>query len=81
MSEHYTTVAFIALRDADNELISVPLYVKVSEVTKNGVSKGQEELIHKISAVMIRRYEKQISEHFEKLKKEQSENENNTVSS
>jgi len=67
--EQFTQVAFIALRNKDGSMLTdVPLYVKVSEVTKNDISAEQECLLHKISAVMIRRYEKQISEYFAKEK-------------
>ena len=69
--EQFTQVAFIALRNKDDSLLTdVPLYVKVSEITTNDVSTEQEQLLHKISAVMIRRYEKQISEYFANQKKE-----------
>lgn len=62
MSE-YVKVAYIGLRKDDNTyLTNVPLYVKVSEVNKNGVTDSQEELIHKVSEIMMRRYEKQLSE-------------------
>ena len=62
MSAKYQMVAYIALRNPDNTfLFNVPLYVKVSEVNKNGVTDMQEELIHKVSEVMMRRYEKQVS--------------------
>jgi len=68
--ELYTQVAYIGLRMTNGSmLLDVPLYVKVNDLS------GQEELIHKISAVMIRRYEKQISEYFTNLKKEQKQNE------
>lgn len=62
ISEEYQKVAYIALRNPDNTyLLNVPLYVKVSEVNKNGVTDMQEELIHKVSEVMMRRYEKQLN--------------------
>ncbi len=68
--ELYQQVACIALRNTDGSFLpDVPLYVKVNEVNKNGVTDSQEELIHRISKVMIRRYEKQISEYFTGLKK------------
>ena len=64
-------MAFIGLRNPDGSMITgVPLYVKVNEVNKGGVTAGQEELMHRISEIMIRRYEKQISEYFANLKKE-----------
>lgn len=70
MSELYQKVAYIGLRNTDGSfLLNVPLYVRVSEVTKNGMAETQEELIHRISGIMMRRYEKQIGEHIANLKK------------
>lgn len=70
MSEFYQKVAYIGLRNTDDSyLLNVPLYVKVSEINKNGLTDMQEELIHRISDIMIRRYEKQIGAHIANLKK------------
>ena len=72
--EFYQQVAFIGLRNPDGSMmLDVPLYVKVSEVNKNGMTDAQEELIHRISKVMIDRYEKQISEYMANLKQQQKE--------
>ncbi len=74
--EHYQKVAYIGLRNEDGSyMLNVPLYVKVSEVNKNGVTDMQEELIHRISEIMMKRYEKQISEHIAKLKKGEQKDE------
>jgi hypothetical protein len=74
--EFYQKVAYIAFDNKDGSLlINVPLYVKVSEVNKNGMTDMQEGLMHRISEIMIRRYEKQISAFMENLKKEQVKNE------
>ena len=43
--------------------MNILLYVKVSGVNKNSMTYMQEELMHRKSEVMIRRYEKQISEY------------------
>lgn len=60
--EIYQKVAYIGLRNPDGTyLINVPLYVRVSELNKNGMTDMQEELIHRISEKMMKRYEKQIS--------------------
>ncbi len=62
MKEIYQKVAYIALRNPDGTFqMNVPLYIKVSEVNKQGVPVSQEALIHKVSQIMTRRYEKQIS--------------------
>lgn len=59
----YQKVAYIGLRNPDGSyLINVPLYVRVTELNKNGITDMQEELIHRISEKMMRRYEKQIGE-------------------
>lgn len=74
--QHYQKVAYIGLRNPDGSyLINVPLYVKVSEVNKNGITDMQEELIHKISEIMMKRYEKQIGEYIASLKKGEKPNE------
>lgn len=60
--EAYQKVAYIGLRKDDGSyLLNVPLYVKVSEVNINGMTDMQEELMHRISEVMIKRYDTQIS--------------------
>ena len=70
MSDIYQKVAYIGLRNPDGSYqLNVPLYVKVSEVNKNGLTKQQEELIHRISEIMMRRYEKQIGDYIANLKK------------
>ena len=70
MSEFYQKVAYIGLRNQDGSyLLNVPLYIKVSEINKSGITDMQEELIHRISEIMMRRYEKQIGEHIANLKK------------
>jgi len=66
--EHYQVVAYIALRNKDGSMINVPLYVKVSEVNKNGMTDAQESVMHRISEIMIKRNEKQLSEYFASLK-------------
>lgn len=63
MADYYQKVAYIGLRNPDGSyMLNVPLYVKVSEVNQNGVTDMQEGLIHRISEIMMKRYEKQISE-------------------
>ena len=72
MEEKYQKVAYIGLRNPDGSyLLNVPLYVKVKELNKKGITDTQEELIHRVSQIMMRKYEKQISE-FMKSKKELS---------
>lgn len=71
MSENLQKVAYIGLRNKDGSwLMNVPLYVKVSEVTKNGITETQEDLIRKISKIMIEHYDRQIKEEIERKRKE-----------
>ena len=47
--ELYQAVAYIALRQKDGSpMISVPLYVKVTELNKNGMTESQESVMHRI---------------------------------
>lgn len=69
MNEVYQKVAYIGLRNPDGSFsLNVPLYVKLSEVNKHGISEMQEELIHRITEIMIGRYQQQIVECIEKKK-------------
>ncbi len=68
--ELYQTVAYIALRNKDGSpMINVPLYVKVSEMNKNGMTEAQESVMHRISEIMIKRNEKQLSDYFASVNK------------
>ena len=76
MSEKLQKVAYIGLRNKDGSwLMNVPLYIKVSEVTKNGLTVTQEELVRKISQIMINRYDQQIKEEIEIKRKKKKSNE------
>lgn len=75
-NELFQKVAYIGLRNDDGTMmINVPLYIRVSELNKNGMTDTQEKVISRITEIMIKRYEKQLSEYFaslkEKSKKEQ----------
>ena len=51
--ELYQAVAYIALRNKDGSaMISVPLYVKIKELNKNGMTEAQESVMHRISQIM-----------------------------
>ncbi|PWM74749.1 MAG: hypothetical protein DBX59_03120 [Bacillota bacterium] len=70
MNEKYQKIAYIGLRNPDGSyLMNVPLYIKVKDVNKNGETEMQEELLHRISEIMMKRYEKQIGEYIANLKK------------
>lgn len=69
--ELYQAVAYIALRNKDgSSMISVPLYVKVKELNKNGITEAQESVMHRISEIMLKQYDKQISGYIASLKTE-----------
>ncbi|MBQ4558649.1 MAG: hypothetical protein IJA61_04675 [Clostridia bacterium] len=73
MSEMYQKVAYIGLRNADGSyLTNVPLYVKVTELNINGLTDMQEELIHRISGIMLQRYQQQFGEFINQKKKEKA---------
>lgn len=75
--EYYQKVAYIGLNNPDGSMmLNVPLYVKVNDVNKNGMTDMQEELIHRISEIMIKRYEKQIGEYLANQKKNMAGNRN-----
>ena len=63
MSEELQKVAYIGLRRKDGSYsVNIPLYVKLSEVDKQALEESREEIIHKVSEIMMRRYEKQLAE-------------------
>jgi len=65
----YVKTAYIALRNVDGSVMqNVPLYVKTSELNKNGTTDNQEQIMRRIAEIMIRRYEKQISDYMTDLK-------------
>lgn len=73
MSEMYQKVAYIGLRNADGSyLTNVPLYVKVTELNANGLTDMQEELIHRISSIMLQKYQQQFGNFINEKKKEKS---------
>ena len=65
----FQKVAYIGLRKKDGSLmLNVPLYIKVAELNKDGMTETQEKTISRITEIMIKRYEKQLSEYFASLK-------------
>ncbi len=66
--ESYQQIAYIGVLNEDDTLkIGIPLYVKVS----GDMSSERRKMIQDISTEFIRKYDKQISEYFQKLKAEQ----------
>ena len=69
MAELFQKVAYIGLRKDDGKImLNVPLYVKVDDLSKSGMTETQEKVISRISEIMMKRYEKQISDYFLSLK-------------
>lgn len=74
MSEMYQKVAYIGFRNADGSyLTNVPLYVKVTELNANGLTDMQEELIHRISSIMLQKYQQQFGDFINQKKKEKAQ--------
>ena len=68
-NELFQKVAYIGLRKDDGTMmLNVPLYVKVDDLSKSGMTETQEKVISRISEIMMKRYEKQISDYFLSLK-------------
>ena len=63
MNEQYQKVAYIGLRNVKGGYtLNVPLYIKLDDLNKKEVEQSNEELIHKVSQIMMQRYEKQLAE-------------------
>lgn len=61
--KHLHKVAYIGLRRKDGSYaVNIPLYVKLDEVDKKEMDESREEIIHKVTEIMMRRYEKQLAE-------------------
>ncbi len=75
-NETFVKVAYIGLKQPDGAMmINVPLYVKVSELNKSDMTDTQEKVISRITEIMIKRYEKQLSEYFASLKEKSKKEE------
>lgn len=75
-NETFVKVAYIGLKQPDGAMmINVPLYVKVSELNESGMTDTQEKVISRITEIMIKRYEKQLSEYFASLKEKSKKEE------
>ena len=75
-NDTFQKVAYIGLKQPDGTMmINIPLYVKVSELNKSGMTETQEKVISRITEIMIKRYEKQLSEYFASLKEKSKKEE------
>ena len=62
MNEQYQKVAYIGLRNKKGEYTAnIPLYVKLDEVNSKDMEASREEIIRKVTEIMMRRYEKQLA--------------------
>ena len=78
MIERYQMVACIGLRKSESdEMVTVPLYVKVREKEGSSLSTEQQEMLHRVSECMIRRYEQQLADFIKKKQKGEDKNEPN----
>ena len=69
MKENYQKVAYIGLRNEKGKYtVNIPLYVKLDEVNSKDLETSREEIIHKVTQVMMQRYEKQLAEIMAKKK-------------
>ena len=67
--ENYIEVGIYAMRNADDSLlVDVPVYVRVAELRKSGLAAEEENLVHKISAVLMGQHNKKILQRLTGLK-------------
>ena len=76
MVERYQMVACIGLRKSESdEMMTVPLYVKVRVEEGSPLSAEQEDMIHRISECMMSRYEQQLADFIKNKRKGEGKNE------
>lgn len=76
MVERYQMVACIGLRKSESdEMVTVPLYVKVRAEEGSSLPAEQEDMIHRISECMMRRYEQQLADFIKNKRKGEGKNE------
>lgn len=76
MSEKYQLIACIGLRkEKSSEIVTVPVYIKLSDSDESAVSEQKEELMHKVSEALMQRYERQIAEIINNKKQGEKANE------
>lgn len=73
MVERYQMVACIGLRKSESEeMMTVPLYIKVCAEEGSPLPAEQGDLIHRVSECMIQRYEQQLTEFIKNKNKGES---------
>ncbi len=72
--EGYQIIGFIGLDNPDGTMtFNIPLYVKITELSKDGITDQAKELMHKVAVLMREHYESQLSEYIAKLKRQHAE--------
>ena len=68
--ESYKQIAICAMRNADGNglLLDIPLYIKVGEINAGRITAIEDELIGRVSAEMMKRYDSEIARHIANLK-------------
>ena len=65
----FQKIGYIGLNKPDGSLmLNVPLYVKIGELGKSDMAEMQEKTVSRITEIMLKRYEKQLSDYFTRLK-------------
>ena len=78
MIERYQMVACIGLRKSESdEMVTVPLYIKVRAEEGSPLPEEQQEMLHRVSESMIRRYEQQLANFIKNKQKGEGKNEQN----
>lgn len=78
MDERYQMVACIGLRKSESdEMVTVPLYVKVRAEEGRPLPEEQQEMLHRVSESMIHRYEQQLADFIKNKQKGEGKNEQN----
>jgi len=77
MTERYALVAYVGVLNDDNAKVGIPLYVKI----KGEISAEQENLTKETAKHLVRQYQKQITDYFQKLKNGGIKNDQNQIPS
>lgn len=76
MNEKYQLIACVGLRKGkSSEIVTVPVYIKLSDSGEKEVTEQREELMHKVSEALMQRYERQIAEIINNKKQGEKTNE------
>ena len=63
MTEKYQIVGFVGLRNNDGKYEStIPLYAKIDNFNEDGISDEQEEVMHRVSSIIMKHYGSRLME-------------------